>query len=298
MTKLYLILILSLFTFSINALAQQDKGLFIKKYGLKSGVAINSEDVIVDNQQNVLVANAFGVDHFDGVRWKRYRISKDYTRIPRYIILVKNIYETNSYILGGSAKCGILKKQRGTFTMKAIVSTQETKEVLGGYLYKVIQNNQKTYFLGRYTGVIIYDHLTKEKIKVSKVKINSRPSYHLYAGRIILNDQSGETFILSDNIWKKTAKYSFIKKFSPQCILKTDHQNTFLVAKSGEAYLWKNQNTFIQLKTISEKFRGGFFTRLKQQNGKLYICSNDKLLVFDINTNKVIYYKHFKNIFF
>ena len=296
MTKLYLILILSIFIFSIDTFAQQEKGLFIKRYALKSGVAINSEDVVLDNQQNVLVANAFGVDHFNGVKWKRYRISEDYTKIPRYIILIKNIYEANSFILGGGGKCGILRKQKGTFTMEAIVNTQETKEILGGYLYKVIQNNQKTYFLGRSSAVIVYDHHTKQKQKIPKISLKTRPYYIFWKNKIFLINGS-EVFTLNKTSWEKTNGLSLLKKYAPQCILKIDNQVNLVIANNGGAYFWKGENTFTRIEAISKKLKGSFFTRVKKQNDNLYICSNNKLLVYNLKTKQLLFYKHFKQTF-
>lgn len=295
------IVIINLLLFFGNntcAIAQKQDRLFTKSYGLKSNVATKSYYILTDEKQNILVANLFGIDHFDGVRWRRYRISEDYTKIPEYLILVKNNYNQGSFILGGSRKCGILRKKQGSLVMDEIITEKENRGVLGDFLYKVIQYDNRTFFIGRSSGVIIYNHQTHKKQTITKVNLKSRPYYLFIDNQILLHDGSKDIFILGNKAWKKTDKYPIIKRFSPQCIFKVDQQNTLLVSQSGEVYLQIGKQEFQKIEVISEKLVGGFFTRIKKQGDKLYICNNNKLLIYSLKTKKVLYYRHFKQIFF
>ena len=215
---IFIMVMVSSFPFTVT-FGQSIQTPFIKHYNMKSGVATMSWEILLDSNKNVLVANYFGIDYFNGLDWKRDRVSKDLSKLPMYNILRKNIYKEHSFILGGIFSSGFIERKADGFLFIKVIEETETKQVLGGHLQEVFQVEKQTIFLGRSLAAIVYDHDTRLKKQIKGFENKSVFKYHLFRKKIIAQAENGQLFWLTKDSWKPIKEPTFFKKYLPPHIL-------------------------------------------------------------------------------
>lgn len=279
-----------------KAIAQQQNKLFSKHYNLKSGVATRCYEVLLDDQQNVLVAQPFGIDYFNGIEWKRDRVSKDYTRIPVYVRIRKDKYKKGRFVLGGKFLSGFAERKHGLFHFTKVVEEPEAKDILGGWLEDVFQVKGKTYFLGRSSGVIVYDHANRSKKVIHKLSLKSPFRYHEVNDKIILQVYDGRTYILKHDQWNLTKEYPVFSEYVPTRSLKLKDQGLLFSSKAKKIYLLGKKNKLSEVTLLSKVLKEDFILRFKTYQDNIYIKSNSKVLIFNLSQQKILFLKEFSQI--
>ena len=262
---------------------------------MKSGVATMSWEILLDSNNNVLVANYFGVDYFDGLSWKRDRVSKDLSKLPMYNILRKNIYKKHSFILGGIFSSGFIERKTDGFYFLEVIKETETKQVFGGHLQEVFQVTGKTIFLGRSLGAIIYDHSTKQKKEIKGFENKSVFKYHLLGKKIIAQAEDGQLFSLAKDTWMPIKEPVFLKKYQPPYVLPLKDKQFFFLAKDGKAFIGnkENQKEITSISALSSE-KDNESVRIKTLANNLFIKLNHIIIVYNLTHKHIVFTKKFK----
>lgn len=286
-----------LLAFSCDFLFAQDEiKMFSKKFEIKSGLPKIPGELVLDANQKVLVSGVFGVNVFDGISWKRDIILKKMRKLSGFLSITKNKYQKEEYILIGRNQSGFIKRAQGNFFFTKQIINKNNIQKLKGNIIKVIQYNNQTYFLSVSSGGAIYNHITREIKFINALPQKELFTYHFYQDNIYLQTQRGSIYQLKKQRWKKKNKVSILEKYKPKLIIPWKENKYIVTSQNNNIYITSNQKSK-ELIPLSNIIRKTGDLTLKIKNSHLYIAYRDKLIIFDLLQERIIFEKIIENIF-
>lgn len=278
--------------------AQQQNDLFVKYFGLKSGISSRHNDIIIDNRGRVITASTFGIEAFDGRKWERKNIFKQSNKLPIMWALSKDSIDSQQLIVAGRYQIGFVKYKAGKYYFEEIANQTIIDSILGGYVVKIIQQDKDVFFLGL-KGVVVFNRSTKQITQwKNQENIGWLFNYYQIGKNIILLDNNGNAFVIKNKQWVKTDDFIFLKKYIPHLVVKLKNGKTLLITREGIAYVfYEKRNEFIKQEALSEFFKGNYAFKYQKHRERLFIKSNKSLLIYDLKKDKIVFLKRFKKKF-
>ena len=297
-----LILAIPFVTYILLALSspiygQEIDNLFYKQIGKDSDIPKEHYGIVIDEQNKVITSHILGLAIYDGYQWRRETIKDSLTKLNLVYFLEKSIYAPQELIVVSNDALGIVKQKNTQIAFKRIANKPIIDSVIGRFVRKIIQINNKVYFIGR-KGWVVYDNNNKQvKLHKSNVEIGNIDNIFLIDNTIVLKERNGEVYQLNKGGWISSSRYAFLKKYSIYGLLKVSNQEILAIDRSGNVFFYDLDNDQKTPHTkLTSYFKNSAAFEIKQIDNKAYIKSYGGVAIYDLKKNKVLFHKNFPKI--
>jgi hypothetical protein len=266
-----------------------------KQFTLQNNIAQGHKDLII-HKQNIISANIYGLEIYNGVKWRRDRLSRDESELQYIYKLYKDKYDKDRIYLIGHKYIGEYKlNQQGGYVFKQLTKRLDTEQKLG-YISLVHEYQEKVLFFGE-KGVFLINRKTNNNSYIDLPKASGLFFFHLIDRNIILDNVGKNTYVfdINKNTWKPTRQYSFLQSQRVQYTTDINGKTKVLATTRGSIYFKHEGKTELIIeKELSKVLNGGYSIVIKPIKNQLYIKSHNCVLIYDMPSQTITYKKKFQ----